>query len=69
MTGPVDADVQAAVDATSIMNDYGERDLVDILREQLAERGIDDPDEDWLTTTVEKIRADRNLMVDDDPRD
>ena len=43
-----DSDLQAAVDSTSIAKDTGETDLVQYLRDQLAERDIETKDEAWL---------------------
>jgi hypothetical protein len=65
-----DSDLQAAVDATSIAKDTGETDdLVGYLRDMLAEREIETSDEDWLRRTVEKISADPNYMIEDEPSD
>jgi hypothetical protein len=67
-----DADLQAAVDSTSVAHDTdpdGEIDLVAYLRDQLAEREIETSDEAWLERQVENIRADRNYMVDSEPDD
>ncbi|MDP2773689.1 MAG: hypothetical protein Q8O61_09035 [Nocardioides sp.] len=65
-----DANLQAAVDATSIAKSMGEAgDLVDILREQLHEREIETNDEAWLKHTVEKIHEDTNYMIDSEPSD
>lgn len=65
-----DADLQAAVDATSVALAAGETDdLLDYLRQQLAEREIETSDEAWLQQTVEKIRADRNYMIESEPSD
>ena len=50
-----DADLQAAVDATSVAHDAGtEDDLVQYLRDQLAERDIETADDAWLERTVEE---------------
>ena len=43
-----DSDLQAAVDSTSVAKDTGETDLVQYLRDQLAERDIETNDEAWL---------------------
>lgn len=65
-----DADLQAAVDATSVAHDTdADVDLVSYLREQLAERDIETADDAWLTRTVEGILADRNYLVDTEPDD
>jgi len=67
-----DADLQAAVDSTSVAHDTdpeGEIDLVQYLRDQLAEREIETSDQAWLERQVENIRADRNYMVDSEPDD
>lgn len=67
-----DADLQAAVDSTSVAHDTdpeGEIDLVQYLRDQLAEREIETSDRAWLERQVENIKADRNYMVDSDPED
>ncbi|NYG54115.1 hypothetical protein [Nocardioides perillae] len=65
-----DADLQAAVDATSVVHDTGEQeDLVEALREALAERDVETSDEEWLRRTVEGIKADRNYVIDSEPSD
>ncbi|QZY30364.1 hypothetical protein [Nocardioides coralli] len=65
-----DADLQAAVDATSVANDAGTtEDLVDYLREQLAERDIETSDDAWLERMVEGIKGDRNYLIDSEPDD
>jgi hypothetical protein len=65
-----DANLQAAVDATSIAKSMGETDdLVEFLREQLHERDIETKDEAWLKHTVEKIHEDTNYMIDSEPSD
>lgn len=65
-----DADLQAAVDATSVAHDAGtEDDLVPYLRDQLAEREIETNDEDWLRRTVEGVRSDRNYLIESEPSD
>jgi hypothetical protein len=65
-----DADLQAAVDSTSVAHDAGETDdLVGYLRERLAEREIETGDDAWLQRMVEGIRADRNYMIDGEPQD
>lgn len=65
-----DADLQAAVDATSVVHDTGEQDdLIAALRDALAERDVETSDEAWLQRTVEGIRADRNYVIDSEPSD
>jgi hypothetical protein len=64
-----DSDLQAAVDSTSVAKDTGETDLVQYLRDQLAEREIETNDEAWLRLMVEKIHADPNYMVESEPDD
>lgn len=65
-----DADLQAAVDATSVANDAGtEDDLVQYLRDQLAEREIETNDEEWLRRMVEGVRSDRNYLIESEPDD
>lgn len=65
-----DADLQQAVDASSAALDAGsEDDLVQILRDQLAERGIETGDTRWLEQTADGIRSDRNYMVESEPED
>ncbi|MCD4534190.1 hypothetical protein LRP67_08865 [Nocardioides sp. cx-169] len=64
-----DANLQAAVDATSIAKSSGESDLLSYLREQLAERDIETKDEAWLQHMVEKIHEDPNFMIDREPDD
>jgi hypothetical protein len=64
-----DSDLQAAVDSTSVAKDTGETDLVQYLRDQLAERDIETQDEAWLHLMVEKITADPNYMVESEPND
>jgi hypothetical protein len=65
-----DADLQAAVDATSVARDADTtQDLVQYLREQLAEREIETQDEAWLRRTVEGVTNDRNYMIDSEPDD
>ncbi len=63
------ADLQAAVDSTSVAKDVGETDLVTYLRAQLAEREIETNDQVWLERMVEKIKDDPNFMVDSEPDD
>lgn len=67
-----DADLQAAVDSTSVALDAGvvvPADLLTSLREQLAERDIETADEAWLQRVVDGIVADRNFMIDGEPDD
>jgi hypothetical protein len=64
-----DADLQRAVDATSVAKDAGETDLVGYLREQLAEREIETEDEAWLRRMVAGIEGDPDYMVDSEPGD
>lgn len=65
-----DADLQAAVDSTSVAHDMGATDdLVQFLREQLAERDIETSDEEWLARQVANLKADRNYLVDSEPAD
>ncbi len=65
-----DADLQAAVDATSVAHDTDtDTDLMAYLREQLAERDIETADDAWLEQAVEGIRSDRNYMVASEPDD
>lgn len=64
-----DADLQAAVDATSIAKDTGETDLVGYLRERLAEREVETKDEAWLQRMVEGIKSDPNYMIESEPDD
>ena len=70
--GTFNADLQAAVDSTSVAKDAGvttEDGLLDYLREQLAERDVQTSDEAWLQRCVEGIKADRNYMVEGEPED
>jgi hypothetical protein len=65
-----DADLQAAVDATGVALEAGEDvDLVDYLREQLAQREIETDDQEWLERMVAGVREDRNFMIDSEPSD
>lgn len=64
-----DSDLQAAVDSTSVAKDVGETDLVQYLRDQLAEREIETADEDWLGRMVEGLSADPGFMIDSEPSD
>lgn len=67
-----DADLQAAVDSTSVAKDAGvagDDELIDYLRQQLAEREIETSDESWLQRVVDGIRRDENFMIDSEPND
>lgn len=65
-----DADLQAAVDSTSVALVAGEaEDLKEYLRQQLAEREIETQDEAWLDRMVEAIRDDPNYMIEGEPDD
>lgn len=67
-----DADLQAAVDSTSVARAAGttpDSDLVDYLRLQLVERDIETTDDAWLARMVEGICADRNYMIESEPSD
>ena len=56
------ADLQAAVDSTGVALSTGEiDDLVQYLRDQLAEREIETQDDAWLERMVEGVRNDREL--------
>lgn len=64
------SDLQAAVDATSVAKDAQETDdLAGYLREQLAERDIETTDDAWIQRTVERIEANRDYMIEDEPAD
>ena len=64
------SDLQAAVDATSVALDAHETDDPEgYLRERLGERGVETDDAAWITRTVERIRADANYMIEDEPSD
>lgn len=68
--GRHNSDLQAAVDATSVAKDAKETDdLAGYLREQLADRDIETTDEAWIRRTVERIEADPNYMIEDEPSD
>ena len=68
--GSYDADLQAAVDSTSVAHDAGTTDdLVEYLRQQLLEREIETSDDAWLERQVEGIKGDRNFMIDGEPSD
>ncbi|GAA1996867.1 MULTISPECIES: hypothetical protein [Nocardioides] len=64
-----DADLQAAVDSTSVAYATGQTELLDYLRGELAQRDIETSDEDWLHRMVEGIKADRGFMIDSEPSD
>lgn len=65
-----DADLQAAVDSTSMALDTGEtEDLKKFLREQLAEREIETDDDAWIERMIEGIKGDRNYMIESEPDD
>lgn len=64
-----DSDLQAAVDSTSLAKDTGETELVEYLRQQLAERDIETSDQEWLERMVEGIRGDPNYMIESEPND
>ncbi len=65
-----DADLQAAVDSTSVALTAGEtEDLKAYLLEQLAEREIETEDEAWLDRMVEGIRSDPNYLIGSEPED
>jgi hypothetical protein len=65
-----DADLQAAVDSTGVALLADETDdLVQYLRDQLAEREIETNDDAWLERQVEGLRKDPNWMVDGEPDD
>ena len=65
-----DADLQAAVDVTSMAHDTGtSADLVQHLRDQLAERDISTDDQGWLDRTVAGVEGDRNYMIESEPDD
>ncbi|WP_243060414.1 hypothetical protein [Nocardioides sp. SR21] len=64
------SDLQAAVDATSVAKDAKETDdLAGYLREQLSERDIETTDDAWIQRTVERIEADPNYLIEDEPHD
>lgn len=65
-----DADLQASVDATSVAKDAGtDVDLVQYLRDQLAEREIETSDDAWLERMIEGINGDRNYLIESEPSD
>lgn len=68
--GTYDADLQAAVDSTSVALAAGETDdLVGYLRQQLAEREIETADDAWLERMVAAIREDPDYMIESEPDD
>ena len=69
MMATYDSDLQAAVDSTSVARDTGETDLVQCLRDRLAERDIETADDDWLHRMVAGIEADPGFMIDGEPDD
>lgn len=70
MMSSYDADLQAAVDATSIEKDGGfDGDLVQLLRDQLTEREIETQDQEWLERTAEGISGNPNYLVEGTPSD
>ncbi len=65
-----DADLQAAVDSTSVALTAGETDdLKAYLVQQLAEREIETSDEAWLDRMVEGIHSDPNYLIESEPDD
>lgn len=65
-----DADLQAAVDSTSVALVAGEADdLKEYLRQQLAERDVETSDEAWLDRMIEGIRGDRDYLIESEPDD
>ena len=65
-----DADLQAAVDSTSVALQTGETDdLREYLRLQLAERDVETRDEAWLDRMIEGIRSDPNYLIESEPDD
>ena len=65
-----DADLQAAVDSTSVALVAGEADdLKEYLRQQLSEREIETQDEAWLERMVEGIRSDPHYLIESEPDD
>lgn len=64
------SDLQAAVDATSVAKDAHQvDDLETYLRQQLAERDVETSDDEWIRRTAERIEADPNYMIEDQPSD
>ena len=65
-----DADLQVAVDSTSVALQAGEADdLKEYLRERLAERDVETRDEAWLDRMVEGIKRDPNYLIESEPDD
>ena len=65
-----DADLQAAVDSTGVALLAGQTDdLVQYLRDQLAEREIETNDDEWLQRQVDGLQNDPEWMVDGEPSD
>ena len=65
-----DSDLQAAVDSTGVALAAGQTDdLVQYLRDQLAERNIETGDDEWLQRQVDGLRTDRDHMIDGEPSD
>ena len=65
-----DADLQAAVDSTSVaLVADATDDLKEYLRQQLAERDIETQDEAWLDRMIEGIRSDPNYLIESEPDD
>lgn len=65
-----DADLQAAVDSTGVALLAGQADdLVQCLRDQLAEREIETDDDEWLQRQADGLRNDPEWMVDGEPSD
>jgi glucose-1-phosphate adenylyltransferase len=68
--GSDDADLDDSDDIVLLGDDAGTtEDLMSCLRQQLAEREIETADDAWLEHTVERIRHDRNYMIDGEPDD
>lgn len=65
-----DADLQAAVDSTSVALTAGEADdLLAYLVQQLAERNVETKDVAWLDRMVEAIQRDPNYLIESEPDD
>ncbi len=68
--GTYNADLQAAVDSTGVALAAGQDDdLVQYLRDQLAERDIETEDEEWLERMVEGVRNHRDYLIESEPND
>lgn len=68
--GRHNSDLQAAVDATSVAKDAHQTDDLEAsLRAELAERDIETSDDAWIARTAERIDADPNYMIEDEPSD